>query len=164
MKSGQVQAVDTRNSTMNLVVHNVYTKSLTFEAPNSPSIFSSDWDPRLTFDMKLSNKVLVEGLYEFVISVSVKVELASIKKSIQQPKETAFIIKVQQAGIFSPEGLPGGEQVDDILRRTAPRILFPYIREVVSNIVAKGGFPQLILPPMSFEEIFLNVPADTRKD
>ena len=158
MAENQAPVNNTENPDVNFVVHNVYVKDVSFEAPNTPHVFSVEWNPKLDFDMEMGHTTLADGVYEVLINVTVKVDLEPteemIKKDPKKEPETAFLVEVKQAGIFSLQGVGDGEKIEHILSTIAPSILFPYIREAVSNLVTKGGFPQLILPPMNFEAMY----------
>ena len=136
-------------------VHNVYVKDISFEGPNSPSVFSEKWQPKLDFDLQMGHQSLADGIYEVVLNVTVNVKLGESEK-------VAFIIEVQQAGVFSINGF-SDEQVEQVLATTAPGILFPYVRETVSSCVTRGGFPQLVLPPMNFDAMYHNHLEENKK-
>jgi len=67
-----------------------------------------------------------------------------------QDGRTAFIIEVQQAGLFVMEGLPEAH-VHRTLGSFCPNILFPYVREMVDSLAVRGGFPPVQLVPVNFE-------------
>lgn len=139
-------------SKINFTVHNIYIKDVSFEAPNSPQIFTLEWKPKLEFDIQMQREHLEENLYEVTLVINVNVVMAEATEA-SKPK-TAFIVEVKQSGVFMLEGINEEQQLDYILSTTAPTILFPYAREVVSSLVTKGGFPQLIIPPMNFESMY----------
>lgn len=126
------------------VIQRIYTKDLSFETPNSPEIFTVEWEPQNQLDLNTSTRTIAENLYEVVLSITVTTKVSD---------KTAFLIEVQQAGIFHLEGF-----ADDALRGMlgsyCPNILFPYAREVVSDVVTRGGFPQLILTPINFDALY----------
>jgi len=138
-------------SQLNFTVHNIYVKDVSFEAPNAPHIFTLEWKPKLDFDIEMNRISLEDNLYEVTMAITVTV---SIAKDTDSVLETAFLVEVKQAGIFLLEGVADERQIDYILSTTAPTILFPYAREVVSNLVTKGGFPQLVIPPMNFDAMY----------
>lgn len=127
-------------------VHNIYIKDISYEAPNTPHIFSEEWKPKLDFDLQMGRQVLTDNVHEVVLDVTITVKVGEEEK-------VAFIVEIQQAGVFSVEGF-SEEQLAQVLSTTAPGILFPYVREAVSSCVTKGGFPQLVLPPMNFEAMY----------
>jgi preprotein translocase subunit SecB len=68
---------------------------------------------------------------------------------------TAFLAEVKHAGIFAIAGLTSDE-MGRTLGSYCPSILFPYTREVVSDLVIRGGFPPFVLAPVNFEALYNN--------
>ncbi len=132
-------------------VHNIYLKDLSFEAPHSPQVFQEDWRPKIDFDLQMEPHVLsdAESLYEVVLNVTVTAKLGE-----EKTEKTAFLIEVKQAGIFTVKNF-SEEQQKQILATACPTVLFPYVREAVSNLATRGGFPQLILPPLNFDALYI---------
>ena len=125
-------------------IQRVYTKDVSFEAPNTPHIFQKEWQPDVKLDMDTKTNVLADGVYEVVLTLTVTCKLET---------ETAFLCEVQQAGIFTIGNLPE-PQLAHCLAAFCPNILFPYAREAVSNLVSKGSFPQLNLAPVNVDALF----------
>jgi preprotein translocase subunit SecB len=119
-------------------------KDLSFETPNSPGIFQKQWKPVVNMDLANSAISLDEAYYEVVLSITVTVSFE---------EETVYLAEVQQAGIFHLSNIP-----KDVLARmlgtVCPNILFPFAREVISDLVTKGGFPQLLLAPVNFDALY----------
>lgn len=145
-------------------VHNIYVKDLSLESPHSPEVFNDEWEPKVDFDLQLSNQCLSEpeAIHEVVMHLTVTVKLKNEK--------TAFLIEVKQSGIFSIPGFPP-EVLQQILGITCPGIIFPYARETITNTVMRAGFPQLLLPTINFEAMYAQqenakkeAEADTRSD
>lgn len=128
-------------------VNSIYVKDLSFESPSAPEIFNAEWQPKVDFDLQMAQNPLKdqEGLYEVIIHLTSSVKLDN--------GTTAFLIEVQQAGIFMVQGFDG-ETTKHILATACPTVLFPYARETVTNLVQRGGFPQLLLPPINFEAMY----------
>jgi len=125
-------------------VQKIYMKDMSFETPHSPQIFQEQWSPAVNMDVSNSASALNEKTFEVVLSVTITV------KSGEQP---VYLAEVQQAGIFHIEGFPR-EAINRILATICPNILFPFAREVVADLVMRGGFPQLLLAPMNFEALY----------
>ena len=125
-------------------IQRVYTKDVSFEAPNTPHIFQKEWQPDVKLDMDTKTNVLADGVYEVVLTLTVTCKLET---------ETAFLCEVQQAGIFSIGPLEDS-QMAHMLASFCPNTLFPYAREAVSNLVNRGTFPQLNLAPVNFDALF----------
>jgi len=131
-------------------VHSVYLKDLSFEAPHSPQVFQEEWKPKIDFDLQMGSVALseAESIYEVVLSVTVTAKLGEEKQ-----EKTPFLIEVKQAGVFTVKNF-SAEQLKQILATTCPTVLFPYVREAISSLATKGGFPQLILPPLNFDAMY----------
>ena len=138
---------------LQFTVHNVYTKDVSFEAPHTPEVFAKDWEPKLDFDLQMGHRPLSEDAFEVTLALTVTVKLPPNEKDKSPAEQVAFLVEVKQGGIFTIKGF-ATEQLEHILSTTAPGMLYPYAREVVSNLVTKGGFPQLILPPMNFDAMY----------
>jgi preprotein translocase subunit SecB len=125
-------------------VERIYLKDLSLEIPNAPQVYAERESPKI--DINLHNEVrpLEAGLYEVVLTATVT---AKIKD------KTAFLVEVAQAGIFQIRNVPERD-VDALLGITCGNILFPYLRESVSNVVVRGGFPPFLLSHLSFEALY----------
>ena len=136
----QAQADDGRNFT----IQRVYTKDVSFETPNSPSIFTEKWNPESNLELNSSVQPMENDLYEVTLSVTVTTKIGD---------KVAFLVEVQQAGVFLVRGFPQ-QELGPMMGAYCPNILFPYAREVVSDLVTKGSFPQLVLAPVNFELLY----------
>lgn len=125
-------------------VQRIYTRDISFETPNSPSIFQKEWKPEVKLDIDTRTNEIEANLYEVVLSVTVTAMLG---------EDTAFLCEVQQAGIFALGEMPDQNKAHT-LGSFCPNMLFPYARETVSNLVNRGTFPPLNLAPVNFDAIF----------
>ena len=126
----------------------VYLKDTSFECPGAPEIFLQDWKPKMNVQLNSTARRLGEGNeYEVEITVTVTAKA-------EDEKRTFYLVEVKQAGIFTIIGIDGEEQ-QQLLGAYCPNLLFPYAREVVSDLVAKGSFPQMLLQPINFEALYL---------
>lgn len=132
-------------------IEKIYVRDLSLEIPNAPNIFLERETPEINLQLGTKSQSIDEGLYEVLLTVTVT---AKIKDKMM------FLIEVQQAGIFRIRNLPDGE-LDPVLGIGCPNILFPYLREVVSNIVTRAGFPAVILNPVNFEAIYHQKKSET---
>ena len=127
-------------------IQRIYTKDISFETPSAPNIFQQEWQPTVKLDLDTSSSELVEHVYEVILRITVTASVAD---------ETAFLCEVQQAGIFSIDGVEKS-QMAHCLGAYCPNILFPYARECITNLVSRGTFPQLNLAPVNFDALFMN--------
>ena len=125
-------------------IQKIYTQDISFESPNAPGIFTSEFQPQLGVDLNVESKQLEEGIYHVVVRVTATTKVE---------EQTAFLCEVEQAGIFTLAGFSDAE-MGYMLGVQCPNVLFPYAREAVSDLVTRGGFPQLLLEPVNFERIY----------
>ena len=123
----------------------IYTKDISFESPATPDVFRKQWQPAVNVDLNTkSDKIDDNGNFEVVLSVTITAKVE---------EETAFLVEVQQAGIFMIAGIEG-EDLRRVLGTAAPNILFPYARETIDTLCVKGGFPPVMLAPVNFDALF----------
>jgi preprotein translocase subunit SecB len=125
-------------------IQRIYTKDISFEAPNSPATFQKEWKPEVQLDLDTKSNPLSDNLYEVVLSVTVTAKLG---------EETAFLCEVQQAGLFAISDMPE-QNLAHVIGAFCPNTLFPYARETISNLVNRGTFPALNLAPVDFNQVF----------
>lgn len=125
-------------------IKKIYCKDISFETPNSPAVFQSTWKPQADVDLMTEAKSISADEYEVVLMVSVTLNVSG---------KTAFLAEVKHAGIFAISGRTP-EELAPVLGSTCPSILFPYVRELVSDLVIRGGFPPFILAPVNFEALY----------
>jgi preprotein translocase subunit SecB len=122
----------------------IYVRDLSFEAPKSPAIFRQEWTPSVSLDLNTRQKPLEGDFYEVVLTLSV---------TVTNSDEVAFIVEVQQAGIFLIKGLDAAA-MSHTLGAFCPNILFPYARETIDSLVVRGSFPALMLAPVNFDALY----------
>jgi preprotein translocase subunit SecB len=122
----------------------IYVKDISFETPNSPTIFTEKWEPAVNMELHTTANLLAEQVHEVVLRVTITAKLG---------ENVAYLAEVNQAGVFTVAGYAAPER-DHRLAVVCPNILFPYAREVVSDLVGKGGFPQLLLAPVNFDALY----------
>jgi preprotein translocase subunit SecB len=122
----------------------IYTKDISFETPNSPAIFSEKWEPAVNVDLNSASKMLHEGVFEVVLSVTVTTKVDD---------KTAYLAEVQQAGIFTLSGF-NEQEIGGMLNSYCPNLLFPFAREAIADLVSKGSFPQMLLTPINFDALY----------
>jgi preprotein translocase subunit SecB len=125
-------------------IQKIYTKDMSFETPNSPKIFTEKWEPVVDFNLGTNVTPLEDSMYEVALAVTITVKCGD---------KTAYLVEVNQAGIFSLGGFTD-QEMGPMAGSFCPNILFPYAREVISDLVTKGGFPQLLLAPVNFDALY----------
>lgn len=127
-------------------LHKIYVKDMSFESPMAPNIFRTEnATPSIDVQLNVRSNDLGDNVYESILVVTVTGKLG---------EKDAFLVEVQQAGVFEIAGLGGDKALTAALEVACPNLLFPFAREVVNDLVGKGGFPQLLLAPVNFESVY----------
>ncbi|NTS77229.1 protein-export chaperone SecB [Catenovulum sp. SM1970] len=125
-------------------IQRIYVKDISFESPNTPTVFTQEWKPEVSLDLDTKSNKIDDNNYEVVLSVTVTAKLG---------ENVAFLAEVQQAGLFGIANF-NEQALAHALGSLCPNTLFPYAREAVSNLVNRGTFPALNLAPVNFDAMF----------
>jgi preprotein translocase subunit SecB len=125
-------------------IEKLFVKDLSIEVPNAPRIYLERETPQVEIQMNTSASPIDEGYFEVVVSVTVTARLA---------EKTVFLVEATQGGVFQIRNVPQGE-MEPVLGITCPNILYPYVREVISDAVVRAGFAPVLLNPVNFDAIF----------
>ncbi|MDD5391447.1 MAG: protein-export chaperone SecB [Thiothrix sp.] len=136
--------MSTEQQEQQFIIQRIYVKDVSFEAPNSPSMFTQEWNPDTNLDLNTVVNPLPNDNYEVELAITIVVKSAD---------KTAFLVEVKQAGVFFITGY-SQEQINHLLAAYCPNILFPYAREVIASLVSKGSFPELHLSPINFDALY----------
>lgn len=122
----------------------IYVKDLSMEIPNAPKIFLERESPQVDIQLHTQAGSIDEGLFEVLVMATVTAKVG---------EKIMFLIEVKQAGIFQIRNVPSAE-LEPILAVICPNILFPYLREVVSDVSVRGGFAPALLNPINFDALY----------
>ncbi len=125
-------------------VEKIYVKDVSFESPGAPAIFGENVQPELQLNLNQRVQKLNDNIFEVVLGVTLTCKAGD---------KTAYVVEVQQAGIFGLVGLEV-QTVDALLGTQCPNILFPYVRQLASDLIQAGGFPPFYLQPINFDAIY----------
>ena len=126
-------------------IEKIYVKDMSLELPNAPQVFAQAAQPQVEVQIASEAGQFGEGIYEVSVSATVTAKAG---------ERTLFLAEAVQAGIFSVRNVPD-EEMQPLLAIGCPNILFPYLRETISDMITRGGFPPVILSPVSFEQIYM---------
>ena len=126
-------------------IEKVYVKDLSLEIPNAPKVFLEQVQPQLEVRIDTGSDAFAEGYYEVTVTATVTARLG---------ERTLFLAEAVQAGIFAVRNVPA-EELEPLLGIACPTVIFPYLRETISDLVVRGGFPPVLLAPLSFEALYL---------
>ncbi|MHB0990097.1 MAG: protein-export chaperone SecB [Burkholderiales bacterium] len=137
MSEQEVQAV--------FAIEKLYVKDLSVEVPNAPQIFLERETPEIGVQLTTLSSSIADDVYEIVLTATITAKTG---------ETTMFLVEVAQAGIFRIAQIPS-DQLEAVLGIGCPNIVFPYLRETVSDLVSRAGFPPVILNPVNFEALYL---------
>jgi len=123
-----------------------YVKDLSFENPNAPAVYQWQGAPKIDVEFNIGAQKLGDDLHEVALKIDI-----SAKSGEDQ---TAFQVELLYAGLFGLRNIPE-EQLQPFLLAEAPRLLFPFARQIVSQTVQDGGFPPLLLDPIDFASLYM---------
>lgn len=126
-------------------IEKVYVKDVSLEIPNAPQVFVQQAEPQLEVQINTAGGQFAEGYFEVSVSATV---------TARSGEKTLFLAEAVQAGIFSVKNVPA-QELEPLLGIGCPTILFPYLRETISDLITRGGFPPVLLSPVSFEALYM---------
>ena len=135
---------DAVNSQPVFSMDKIYVKDISLEVPHAPQIFLERESPQIDVQLHSQATAIEAGVYEVAVTTTVTARLAD---------KVMFLIEAKQAGIFQVRNVPN-EELEPILAVMCPNILFPYLREVVSDVSVRGGFSPVMLNPVNFEALY----------
>ncbi len=143
----EVTAVPPTSTTgaVQVVLQSVYLKDCSYESPNGPRLPGAQgWEPKFSLNMNTAAADLGSESHEVVLTIT---------PEAKHGDATLYLVEVKQSGIFHIVGA-SLEDYKRLVGSFCPSVLFPYAREVVSDLVTKGGFPNFLLPLVNFESLF----------
>lgn len=135
----------TEQATPVFTIEKIYVKDLSVEIPNAPGIFLEREQPNIEVQINTGSNSVNEGIFETTITVTVTAKIND---------KTLFLVEGTQAGIFQIRNVPEAD-LDTVLGIGCPNIIFPYLRETISDVVTRAGFPPLLLAPVNFEALYV---------
>lgn len=139
------QANDNAQATRQVALQKIYIRDASIEVPDGPRVFTQDYKPDVNVDLNTRIESLSEETHQVVVMVTV---------TAKQNERTAYIVEVQQAGVFRVEGFGAGDELNHVLGAYCPSVLFPYVRESVGDMVQRAGFPHFLLQPVNFDRLY----------
>lgn len=125
-------------------VEKIYVKDVSFEVPGAPAIYNDNVQPELQLNLNQNVQRLTENVFEVVLAVTLTCKAGD---------KTAYVAEVKQAGVFGIAGLDA-PSIDGLLGTQCPHILFPYVRQMLSDLIQAGGFPPFFLQPINFDGLY----------
>ena len=125
-------------------VEKIYVKDVSFEVPGAPAVFAETQQPQLQLNLSQNVQRVGENAYEVVLGINLTCALGD---------KTVYVAEVKQAGVFGLSGFDAAT-LDGMLGVHCPTVLYPYARQLVSDLIQAGGFPPFFLQPINFEALY----------
>ena len=124
-----------------------YIKDLSFEAPNTPGIFTNlKAAPKIDLSLDVQAQKIDDSNYEVILQISTKAT---------NEEEVLFITELKFAGLFSITNCTNEEQKEQILLIYCPSLIFPFARRIIADATRDGGFQPLMINPVDFASLYL---------
>ena len=123
-----------------------YVKDLSFENPHAPGVYQQQIQPQIDVQFHISVAPVADDVHE----VSMKIEI----RAVGEGDTSLFAVELVYAGLFGARNVEP-EQLAPFLYAEAPRLLFPFARRIVSDVVRDGNFMPLLLDPIDFGAMYL---------
>ena len=125
-------------------VEKIYAKDVSFEVPGAPGVFNEQAQPQLQMNLNQSVQRLNENAFEVVLGITLTCTAGD---------KTMYVVEVKQAGVFGLAGFDA-QTLDAMLGTHCPNVLYPYARQLISDLIQSGGFPPFFLQPINFDALY----------
>lgn len=125
-------------------IEKLYIKDLSLEVPNAPAIYLEREAPEIGLQLQTGGQKVGDDIFEVTLTATVTAKIG---------EKTVYLVEVGQSGLFRIRNIPE-ENLEPLLAIACPNILFPYVREVVSDAVTRAGFAPVVLQPVNFEAMY----------
>lgn len=128
----------------------LYLKDLSFENPSAPGVFMEKYEPKVDVNLALKNQKMENDHWEVVLTVN-----ATVRNGDDGDSKTLFMIEVEHAGVFVIKNVPE-EHINAVLAVDCPTLIFPFTRQIVSQVSVDGGFVPFLMEPVNFMALYQN--------
>ena len=125
-------------------VEKIYAKDVSFEVPGAPAVFNEQTQPQLQMNLQQAVQRLNENAYEVILGINLTCAVGD---------KTIYVAEVKQAGVFGLSGFDAAT-LDGMLGVHCPTVLYPYARQLISDLIQSGGFPPFFLQPINFDALY----------
>jgi preprotein translocase subunit SecB len=125
-------------------IEKLYVKDLSLEVPNAPTIYLEQGTPEINLQLQTGVQKVGDDIFEVLLTATVTAKIG---------EKNMFLVEAGQAGLFRIRHVPE-ENLEPLLAIACPNILFPYVREAVSDSVSRAGFAPVVLQPVNFEALY----------
>ncbi|MDN5924991.1 MAG: protein-export chaperone SecB [Xanthomonadales bacterium] len=142
--NGQAPISNAQAQQPQLNLQKVYVRDASFEVPNAPQVYQEQGQPQVQLNLAQKTANIAEGVHEVVLTLTITCTIN---------EHTAYLAEVHQAGVFGVDGFDA-QNLAAVLGTYCPNVLFPYARQVLSDMVLNGGFPPFLLQPINFDALY----------
>lgn len=128
-----------------VLLQKIFLKDASMEVPQAPQVFTRQWQPQVDVQMATAVQALNAEQHQVVLTVTITAKLG---------EDVAFLAEVHQAGLFLLKGVAEAAERHRVLSIECPQVLFPFAREAAAELIQRAGFPQLLLQPVNFEQLY----------
>jgi preprotein translocase subunit SecB len=125
---------------------NQYIRDLSFENIAAQKNLGNAASPEINVQVNLDARKGDNNNFEVILKLTINAD-AEDKK--------VFLLEIDYAGVFQVENVPE-EQLHPFLMIECPRMLFPFVRQIVRNTTSDGGYPPLNVDPIDFMALYRN--------
>ena len=122
-----------------------YIKDLSVENPSAPQVFSWQVQPSLDVQFNIAVNPAGENVHEVVLKIEI---------SARSDNGPHFMVDLSYAGLFGLRNLPD-EALQPFILIEAPRLLFPFARQIIAEAIQNLGFPPVLLDPIDFASAYM---------
>lgn len=128
-----------------MALHAQYIKDLSLEIPFAPDVFKELGKdaPKVSIDINIANKSLEDDMYEVALTAKINADIADKK---------LFILELTYATVATVK-VPA-EHLEPILYIELPRLLFPFVRNIVATNLTEAGLPPMLITPIDFVALY----------
>ena len=137
-------AASAENNGPAFTVEKIYVKDVSFEVLGGPAIFNEQAQPQLSMNLNQSVQRLNDNAFEVVLGITL---------TCSANEKTLYVAEVKQAGVFGLVGFDA-QTLDAMLGTHCPNVLYPYTRQLISDLIQAGGFPPFYLQPINFDALY----------
>ena len=135
----------------------MYIKDLSFESPNTPGIFlAQGQEPKVDFNLQLGNTKIDDDHYEVTISITAKILDQKADDTVM------FVVELEHAAVFLLKNIPA-EHMQRVMAVDCPLMLFPFTRQIASQVSVDGGFMPFLMEPINFVALYENAQQEKGK-
>jgi preprotein translocase subunit SecB len=135
----------------------MYIKDLSFESPNAPAIFlAQGQEPKVDFNLQLGNTKIDDDHFEVTITITAKILDQKADDTVM------FVTELEHAAVFLLKNIPA-EHLQRVMSVDCPLMLFPFTRQIASQVSVDGGFMPFLMEPINFVALYENAQQEKGK-